>query len=496
MTRTSHVSRSRHSVRTAGPAGSRTRSRRGGPAAYAALTVPVALGALLLSAVPASATATPAQIATSKTNGVAYLKTLQAADGSYAGAGLSNEWAFSAFAAAGTAAADVAPGGDTTKNARTVYRNLLATPGWPSASPVVTDYERGTLNAYAAGIDPARVSASRNLIADIYGHWQTAEPGYFGSSANYNGTVFAALALAGAKAQSGAQRVPQALLDRIVTRIRANQHNDGGWNYSKAEGNPGQLGAASDIDMTGASMAALCVSGVPKTDPDIVQAKAFLKSKLVPSTGAFNAMFGVNTDSNGWAVSGLNACGINPQTGDFLTVAGKTPVDFLIAQQFNPGGGFKYLPTDTVPSAYASIDGLRAVAGGGFTAAPPTPVTPGAPKWVGQDTFTAGTATKLALTVDDGTGSPKVCSVALTPTGPTTTLGDVLTAAAAGATPAGCVTSVTPASGTGVITSLNSTTNGGGSTWLASVDGSAFTAADRARVIGVGDTIALRFGAS
>ena len=264
------------------------------------LTTAAALGAFALTTLPAAATATPAQLATSKTNGVAYLKSLQAADGSYAGSGLSNEWAFSALAAAGTAAVDVTPGGDASKNARTVYRTLLSTASWPSASPVVTDYERATLNAYAAGIDPARVSAARNLVADIYGYWQTAEAGYFGPSANFNGTVFAALALNGAKTQSGVQRVPQALRDAIVTRLRANQHNDGGWNYSKAEGNATQLAATSDIDMTGAAMAALCVSGVPNTDTDIVQAKAFLKSKLVAASGAFNALFGVNTDSNGW----------------------------------------------------------------------------------------------------------------------------------------------------------------------------------------------------
>ncbi|MEU9406780.1 hypothetical protein AB0E08_13995 [Streptomyces sp. NPDC048281] len=470
-------------------------SRRTAMPRRTAVSVLAVLGAFALTTLPAAATTTPAQIATSKTNGVTYLKSLQAADGSYAGSGLSNEWAFSAFAAAGTAAVDVTPGGDATKNARTVYRNLLATSGWPSSSPVVTDYERATLNSYAAGIDPSRVSDARNLIADIYGYWQTSEAGYFGPSANFNGTVFAALALNGAKTTAGQVRVPQALRDSIVTRIRANQHNDGGWNYSKAEGNATQLAAASDIDMTGAAIAALCVSGVPNTDTDIVQAKAFLKSKLVASSGAFNALFGVNTDSNGWAVSGLNACGINPQTGDFLTSQGRTPVDFLIAQQFNPGGGFKYLPSDTSPSAYASIDGLRAVAGAGFTATPPVPTTTGAPQWVGQTSLTSGTATKLALTVDDGAGNLKVCSVALTPTGSTTTLGAVLDAAVSAATPSGCVTAVTPSSGTGTITSLNGTANSGSNTWKVSVDGGAFATAARETTVGVGDTIAVRWGA-
>ncbi|MER6200366.1 prenyltransferase/squalene oxidase repeat-containing protein [Streptomyces sp. NPDC001586] len=459
-----------------------------------ALAVPAAFGAFALTALPAFATSTPAQIATSMTNGVAYLKSLQAGDGSYAGAGLSNEWAFSAFAAAGTAVVDVAPGGDTTKNARTVYRNLIATSGWPSATPVVTDYERGTLNAYAAGIDPARVSDSRNLIANVYSYWQTAEAGYFGPSGNFNGTVFAALSLGGAKTQAGGTRIPQALTDSIVTRIRANQHNDGGWTFSKAEGNPTALAAAGDVDMTGAAMAALCVSGVPNTDADVVQAKNFLKGRLA-TTGAFNSMYGVNTSSNGWGVAGLNACGINPQTGDFLTASNKTPIDFLLANQYNPGGGFKYKPADTTPSPYSSIDSLRAVAGGGFTAAPPVPVTPGAPQWVAQSTFTAGTATKLALTVDDGAGGLKVCSVAFTPTGTTTTLGDVLNAATTAATPAGCVTSVTPSSGTGTITAVNGKANSGSNTWKVSVDGSAFAGAVRNKVINVGDTIALRWGA-
>ncbi|MER8232820.1 hypothetical protein ACIRQY_02980 [Streptomyces sp. NPDC101490] len=460
-----------------------------------ALAVPAALGALALTAPLALATSTPAQISTSRTNGVAYLKSLQAADGSYAGSGLSNEWAFSAFAASGTAAVDVAPGGDTTKNARTVYRNLLSTAAWPSATPVVTDYERGTLNAYAAGIDPARVSASRNLVADIYAYWQTAEPGYFGPSANFNGTVFAALALGGAKTQAGTARVPQALSDALVAKLRANQHNDGGWTYQKVEGNPTGINSASDIDMTGAAMAALCVSGVPGTDTDVVQAKNFLKGKLVSASGAFNSLYGVNTSSNGWGVAGLNACGINPQSAEFTTISTKTPVDFLIANQFSPAGGFKYKPADTTPSAYSSIDALRAVAGGGFTTAPPVPVTPGATRWVAQSAFTPGTATKLALSVDDGSGNLKVCSVSFTPTATTTTLGEVLAAATTAATPSGCVTGVTPSAGTGAITTLNGKAESGANTWKVAVDGSAFAGALREKTVNVGDTIALRWGA-
>ncbi|MFF4926289.1 hypothetical protein ACFY4B_37445 [Kitasatospora sp. NPDC001261] len=461
--------------------------------AASATTVALTAGALLLSAVPAHATATPAQIATSKSTGVTYLKSLQAADGSYVtGGGLSNEWAFSALAAAGTAAADVTPGGDTGRNARLVYRNQLAAPGWPGTSPVATDYERAVLNAYAAGIDPARVGPGRNLLADLTAYWQTAEPGYYGPSANFNGTVFGLLALAGARTRAGAQRAPQPLLDASVTAVRANQHNDGGWNYSKAAGDPTALAQGSDIDMTGAAMASLCTAGVPNTDSAVVAAKNFLKGKLA-SSGAFNAMFGVNTDSNGWAVSGLNACGINPQGTDFTSGTGKTPVDFLISQQFKPGGGFKYLPTDTSPSAYASVDGLRAVAGAGFTATPPAPTTAGEPAWAATTDFTAGTAARLPLVVDDGTGALRVCAVTLTPTGTTTTLGDVLDAAAT-ATPSGCVTSVTPSTGGGTVTALNGTANAGSSTWKLSLDGATATPAARSATVHLGDTVSLRYG--
>jgi hypothetical protein len=458
--------------------------------------LPAAAAAVLLAApTTAHATSSATQIATSKANGVAYLKTLQGADGSFVTTGgLSNEWAFTALAAAGTAAADVAPGGDTTKNARAVYRGEVAASTWPGSSPVVTDYERGALSTYAAGIDPARVGTGRNLVADIFSYWQTASPGYYGPPANFNGTVFATLALAGARTQAGGARVPAALLNASVSVIRANQHTDGGWNYQQAAGNPTQLAAASDIDMTGATMAALCASGVPATDSAVAGAKTFLKSKLVNATGAFNAVFGANTDSNGWAVSGLDACGIPAQGADFTTAAGKTPIDFMIAQQLSPGGGFRYQPGNTTPTSYSSIDALRSIAGAGFTATPPVPTTPGQPRWVSTAAFTAGQTSRLGVVVDSGSGL-KVCSVALTPTATTSTLGAVLDTAPTGSTPAGCVTSSAPASGSGTVTAINGTANSGGSTWQLSIDGGTAAAASRGTVVHLGDTLYLRYGA-
>ncbi|MER7417293.1 hypothetical protein ABT346_10980 [Micromonospora peucetia] len=245
--------------------------------------------------------------------------------------------------------------------------------------------------------------------------------------------------------------------------------------------------------MTGAAMAALCTAGVPNTDTDVVQAKNFLKSKLANTTGAFNSMFGSNTNSNGWAVSGLNACGIANQGADFTTTAGKTPIDFLRAQQVS-GGGFRYLPSDTSPSGYASVDAVRALGSGGFITAPPTPTTAGAPRWVATSGFTSGTPAKLTVVIDNGT-VVKPCAVTLTPTGTTTTLGSVLTAAQSAASPAGCVTSVAPGSGSGTITAVNGLANTTTNTWKVSRDGGSPTAASRGATVTIGDVIYLRYGA-
>lgn len=453
------------------------------------------LSALALAPAAAQATTTPGALATSVSNATTYVRGLQdPTSGSFVSTGLSNEWAFSALAAAGVAAADVlppAPNNIPSKSGRATYRTTLSPASWPgTGSPPVTDFERATLNAYSAGIDPARVSVAQNLIAAIASYWQTASPGYWGTPGNFNGTVFGLLALAGAKTTGGVQRVPQALLNKSIVTVRANQHTDGGWNYPKAEGVPAQLAAASDIDMTGAALASLCVSGVANTDSAVVAGKSFLKGKLTNATGAFASSFGTNTDSNGWAVSGLNACGIPNQGADFTTAAGKTPIDYLVSQQL-AGGGFRYT-TGSTPNAYASIDALRAEAGGGFSATPPVPTTAGEPQFVGNTAFVSGTTSKLALVVDDGSGTLKVCSVSIAPTTATTTLGAVLTAATTAATPSGCLSAYSPASGT--ITTINGVSNSGSSTWKVSQDGGAAAAATTATTVGLGATISLRYG--
>ena len=156
--------------------------------------------------------------------------------------------------------------------------------------------------------------------------------------------------------------------------------------------------------MTGAAMAALCTAGVANTDEAIVAARKYLASIFVDSTGVLESPFGVNTDSNAWAVQGLKACGIDPQGSEFTgpEPGKKTPVDFLISQQV-AGGGFRYPTSGTSVEEYASQDAVRALGSGGFTATPPIPSS-GLPQWKAVTEFGTGETetASLALIVDNG----------------------------------------------------------------------------------------------
>jgi hypothetical protein len=443
------------------------------------------LAAILVSlALPAfaGATASPTEISTALGKGVTYLKGLQAESGEIPGFG--GDWSLSSLAAAGTAPADVNKSGVAGKDARSWYEGLTGAPSWPGEGAVATDYERGALLAYAAGIDPARVSPRQNLLARMASTYQPASPGYYGST--LNGTVFGLLVLGQVKTTGGVRRFPAAALESTIAAVAANQHTDGGWTWQIVAGSAEGLASASEPDMTGAAMAALCGAGVPATNSAIVKGREYLASIFEKSTGAFKSEFGNNTDANAWAVDGLKACGIDPQGTEFTGTGSKkpTPINYLINQQVS-GGGFRY-STGTTAEEYASQDAVRALGAGGFTAVPPVPAS--GPQWTGATAFATGASesTSLALVIENG-GAPSVCSVTLAPQATTTTLATVLNAAVAATTPSGCVTSFAPGSGSGAITQVNGTT----AAWKVSIDGAAKVTAERSTVIHVGDTIDL-----
>jgi len=444
----------------------------------------------LLVPTTAQATSTKAEIEASVSSGVGYLKSVQLTSG-----GFESDWDLSALAAGGVAAANVQKAGAET-DARTWYRKLVGNETatkWPAKS-IPTEYERAALNAYAAGIEPARVSKAQNLIAGIFSYYQPEHPGYYGEPEVFEGAIFGLLALADAKTEEGVQRVPQVLLEKTVATIEANQHTDGGWSYQRAEGNETVRKAAAEPDTTGAAIAALCAAGVsPASNESIKKGLAYLKSLLVNPSGAFESEFGVNTDSNAWAVSGLNACKISPQEAGFTTTAGKTPIDFLISQQL-AGGGFKYLTSGASANEYSSQDAVRALASAGFTSTPPVP-TGGLEQWFAASSFSTSKTVKspLGLIVDNGSGTLKVCSVAIAPEATTTTLEAVLKAAEAGSAPAGCVTSHASEASTKAITQINGFPSPAKAEWDVSINGATQEQAKTTKVIHLGDTIYLDY---
>lgn len=450
----------------------------------------VAAVVMLLVPAAASATATPEEITSSIGKGHTYLKGLQKENGDIPGFG--GDWALTAFAATNIAAADVNKAGKEGTDARSWYEGLVGGATWPGEGAAATDFERAALIAYAAGIDPARVSKRQNLIAKITSYYQSASPGYYGYT--FNATVFGLLALANTKTTIGVQRVPQIALDQTVTAVRANQHTDGGWTWEKAAGSENALKKASEPDMTGAAMAALCKAGVANTDEAIVNAKKYLASIFEGATGAFKSPLGNNTDSNGWAVAGLKACGLDPQAAEFTGPGPgkKTPLNFLISQQVT-GGGFRYGTSGSTANPYSSQDAVRALGGTGFTAVPPTPKN--GPQWKSVTQFATGESetASLALIVDTGASPLKVCSVSLAPKATTTTLAAVLNAAVAATTPTGCVTGFLPASGEGAITQVNGYPATPAEKWNVVIDGGSKVQAKRTTQINVGDTIYLKY---
>jgi hypothetical protein len=391
----------------------------------------------------------------------------------------SSDWVATSLAAAGVSAADVrAPGNPSLQDFLLAdYTDFWAGPPVSAA----TNYERATLVSHAAGLDPARLSADLNLHAQVAGTWNPIA-GSFGEP-SINSTVFGILAMRTAP-------LPVSALAPATAFLRQRQHDDGGWTFS-ASTSPATKAEPSEPDMTGAAIAALCEAGAPAYDPAVAGALAYLKTLLVESTGAFHYAFGDNADATAWAISGLNACGLDPQSKAWTTAAGKTPVDHLLSLQVQSGpeaGGFGY-ENASEANLYSTQDALRALSGGVFTATPPNREDPSLPSVRGVPVGVAGTPVPHVLTIELAPGNVRMCQVTAPAEAPLT---QVLSAAKGNSYPVGCVSSL--AVSAGELSSLNGVSpDGHDQTWLLRLDRGVQAVAGQ-QPVGFGDAVSLRIG--
>jgi Prenyltransferase and squalene oxidase repeat len=397
---------------------------------------------------PAGAAVTDVEEMAAAKHGAEWMTLLQEPSGELPSFG--GDWSMISLASVGINAADVRLS-PTEPSAQDFYLSLWT--GEPPALFSATDFERAILTGYSGGLEPSRLDAQTNLVADLAAQFNGHELGEKGAT---NADVFGVLALSAVGA-------PTDVIDRLVQAVREQQDADGGWNFAAGT-------KRSEADLTGAALAALCTAGVPSTDPAIVKAESYLHSVQDAATGGFINV-GVNTDSTAWVVSGLDACKLDPQTAEWTTTAAKTPIDFLIAQQ-NEDGSFQRKAGDEEEDFYATQDAVRALSRTGFIAPPPARQETGQPTVRPAPTVAPGTAVPMTLVIDSaghvtGGSSIRMCKV-IAPAG--ATVAQMLTAASEASLPSYCLSDVSLEGGR--ITRVNGVSSEPGRTaWEVSREG-------------------------
>jgi hypothetical protein len=439
----------------------------------------LALAALAAAAGNAAAYVTPAQAEHAADRGADWFQANQEESGS-----IGSDWGMTALAAAGINAADVSTS-LADPSAQDFYLDEWQTMGPGGAG---TDAARGILSGVAGGIQPSRLSASTmdtttsNLvarIAELFDGTQIGEPGLL------NDDIFGVLALH----QAGA---PQPILRKIVDYLRGKQLPNGGWTWNTSPGAP------ADTDMTGSVAAAFCAAGVTPSDPDLSKALTLLHTLQDPATGGFIAPpesfgIGVNTDTTSWVTSGLIQCGIDPQSPEWTTPQGKTPLDYLVSLQ-RPDGHFDWTG-EYAGGAFETYDSVRPLGGIGFSTAPPARLDGVSPAVRPVAPVAAGTNIPITLVIDHGPGAGDVrmCRVD-SETG--ADLEQVLADAKAASTPGACIAGFDASTNSaGVhVDSLDGVAETPDYGWRASLGGGV-PRSEVTETVGLGDLVFLQFGA-
>jgi len=495
-----------------------SRSRRALATASATL---VALAVALPAALSPAAAGAAEQPQAAVADGAAWLASRQQPTGAVPGFG--GDWSMTAFAAAGIDAGSVRANG-AAYSVRDFYHRRVWTGGPGSGSDwltpsttlaygnlvrLATDYERAIIAAWAGGLDPARLSARQNLVAQLAGiyHPRPVTPddpdvgpteGSFGSPALFNGAVFGLLALERV-ADADRPRVPRALLHRIVRTIAGNRHDDGGWTFKRVT-SQADRDERSDPELTAATLAALCRAGVAADDPLVADGFGFLRGRL-RADGAIAPDYSAtsDTDVTSWVVQAAHACGMGDTWPAGLPDGHPTPTAFLLDRQ-RPDGSFRATadddnPADDVNTTQAAVGALAggaddgAAGRAGFGADPPAGASWSAPR------VARGTTVPLTLAIvagdeddDDPDVDVRLCRVDA-PVG--STVVELLQRAASQASPPGCVTDLALTPDQAAVASLNGESAPAGRQWSTRRDGGPVTVAGSDREVCHGDTVSV-----
>jgi energy-coupling factor transport system substrate-specific component len=294
-----------------------------------------AAGALAIVALAASLTAAPARAAIAPAR---YLAAAQNGDGGFGpdpgspSSQLVSGWAALGLAAAGRNPQQVRRGGTSVLDYIRAGAGSLRDPG---------SIERTILVLRAAGL-PATSFAGRDLPSEL-SRLIRAD----GSVADQvNLTAFAIIALRAAG-------VPPP--SRCISWLMHQQDADGGFNFATA-------GPVSDVDDTGAVLEALGAVGSSASSARLTRAISFIRSQQNRDGGMPSQAGGEsNAQSTAWAVQGLLAAGVDP---DSLHRGGAiSPLRFL-SSLVAPDGHIRYSrASDQTPvwvTAQAAMALLRA----------------------------------------------------------------------------------------------------------------------------------------
>jgi energy-coupling factor transport system substrate-specific component len=280
--------------------------------------------------------------------GVSYLEGVQNSDGGYGAAqGQRSSELYSSWAAIGLAAA----GRNPLMLKRAGHSVLDAMRGQASTLRGAGDYERTILALHACGL-PAWAFGAANLLAGL--RRERSSDGSFEHLVNITAFAIFALRAAGSSADNR-------LVASAGRWLAAQQNRDGGFGFAGR-------GGSEDVDDTAAALQGVVSAAGRRNSVLAARAVAYLRRAQNPD-GGFPQEVGSesNAQSTAWAVQGLVAAGVNPNS--VKRGGSRSPIGYLESLSA-PDGSVRYSRTSAQTPVWVTAEALAALAGKPFPIAP------------------------------------------------------------------------------------------------------------------------------